>query len=56
MGAQVDQSSHQGEWMQVVLERWDRAVGDLDDCRHHACPLHRVHLCDLILVSLRAFE
>ncbi len=51
----VDQLFHLGEWIQVVLERSDRAAGDSDECRRHAYPLHRDHFCDLTLASRQVF-
>jgi hypothetical protein len=52
----VDQLCHLGEWIQVFLERSDRAAGDPDECRRHACPLYHDHLCDLTLASRQVFE
>ena len=52
----VDQLFHLGGWIQVVLERSDRAVDDPDEYRRHACPLYHDHLCDLTLASRQVFE
>jgi hypothetical protein len=39
---------HRDELTPDDEEHSDRAVGEQDDCRHRAYPLHRGHPCDQI--------